>query len=193
MLNKERNWDILFIGGASGVGKSSIAYDLAQYYNVNVIEADDICQAVKAMTTIDTHPAIHYWSTGINWLDVGVNGNVEWLISVSREIIPALKAVTKNHIDSGVPVIIEGDFILPELTVSFDNLRVKAFYVKEPDKNQLLQNYHAREGGELQHYRAEISVAYDKWLCDTCIELGIKVIEARPWNTAVSRAVEILM
>lgn len=193
MSSKERNWDILFIGGASGTGKSSIAYQLARYYNVNVMEADDVCQAVKAMTTVETHPAIHFWSTGANWIDIGVNGNVEWLISVSKEIIPALKVVTENHIESGVPVIIEGDFIYPEFTVSFNNPKVKSFYVKEQDKNQILQNYFMREGGELQHYRSDISVAYDKWLSDTCEKLGIKVIDARPWITSVERVIENLL
>ena len=39
----------MFIGGASGTGKSSIAYELAKYYSVNVMEADDVCEAIKAM------------------------------------------------------------------------------------------------------------------------------------------------
>ncbi len=50
-LNKNRNWTVLLIGGASGMGKSSIAYELARFYNVNVMEVDDVYQAVKAMTT----------------------------------------------------------------------------------------------------------------------------------------------
>lgn len=27
-MNKDRNWTVLFIGGASGIGKSSIAYEI---------------------------------------------------------------------------------------------------------------------------------------------------------------------
>ena len=65
MSANKRNWTVLFIGGASGAGKSSIAYELARYYGgVNVMEADDVYQAVKAMTIIEIHPAIYYWSTG---------------------------------------------------------------------------------------------------------------------------------
>ena len=192
MSLNERNWTVLFIGGASGVGKSSIAYELARHYNVNVMEADDVCQAVKAMTSIETHPAINYWSTGIDWLDIGANGNVEWLINVSKEMIPALKAIAENHIESGVPVIIEGDFIHPQIVSAFDDIRVKSFFVHESDKNQIVQNYLAREGGETQNYRAEISVLYDEWLSGTCEKLGIKVIESRPWNTVVDRVIKEL-
>ena len=189
-MNRDRDWTVLFIGGASGMGKSSVAYELAHFYKVNVIEVDDICQAVKAMTTKELLPAIHYWSSGINWMDIGVSGNVKWLIDVSKELIPAIKAIVDNHIESGVPVIIEGDFIHPELTVSFENSNVKSVYINETDKNQILQNYLAREGGELQHFRADISIEYGAWLVDTCEKLGIKVIESRPWDTAVDRIIE---
>jgi 2-phosphoglycerate kinase len=66
------DWTVLLIGGASGIGKSYIAKELARDYQVKIIEVDDICQAVKAMTTRADLPAIHYWSTGVNWKDIGV-------------------------------------------------------------------------------------------------------------------------
>ena len=46
----QRNWTVLFIGGASGSGKSSTAYEIASYYDVNVLEIDDLYEAdVKIM------------------------------------------------------------------------------------------------------------------------------------------------
>ncbi len=189
-MNKDRNWTVLFIGGASGMGKSSVAYELARFYNVNVLEVDDICQAVEAMTTRELLPAVHYWSSGINWMDVGVSGNVKWLKDVSKELIPGIKAIVENHIEADVPVIIEGDFIHPEFVASFENPKVKSIYVYEPDKNQILQNYLSREGGELQHFRADISMEYGTWLVNTCGKLGINVIKSRPWDTVVDRAIE---
>jgi len=192
-MKKDRNWTILFIGGASGVGKSSIAYELARFYNVNVIEVDDIGQSIKAMTTKENFPAIHYFSTGVNWKDIGVSGNVKWLIDVSKEMIPGLKAIVENHIESDIPVIIEGDFLYPEFTVSFENPKIKSLYVHESDKNQILQNYLARESGELQRFRADISAEYGNWLANSCRELGIEVVEARPWNTAIERIIEKIL
>jgi len=189
-MDKDRNWTVLFIGGASGTGKSTLAYELANFYGVNVMEVDDICQALKAMTTGDILPAIHYWSTGINWMDIGVKGNVNWLIDVSKEIIPGLKAIVDRHIEDKVPLIIEGDFVYPEFTLSFGNSEVKSIFIHEPDKDQLLQNFFAREGGDLQHYRADISIAYGDWIKNACKELGIKFIESRPWVDLLSRAIE---
>jgi 2-phosphoglycerate kinase len=192
-VNNDRNWTVLFIGGASGIGKSSIAYEIARFYGVNVLEADDVHLSVKTVTTKESFPAIHYWDTGLSWKDVGVEGNVNWLIDVSKEMIPILKELVNRHIEDKLPIIIEGDFIYPEFTVSFDNPEVKSIFVNESDIHKILQNYLSREGGDLQHYRAEISIAYGKWIADTCNQNGIRVIESRPWDTALARAIKSLL
>lgn len=187
---KKLNWTVLFIGGASGVGKSSIAQALGQYFQVNVMEVDDIYQAVKAMTTAERYPAIHYWSTGVDWKEIGINGNVDWLIEVSKEMVPSIQAIVDSHIEGNVPVIIEGDFIHPELVASFKNPRIKAFFLHESDRNQITQNYFAREGGELQQFRAEVSLYYGDRLADFCSKTGIPMIEARPWDSAIQRILD---
>jgi len=192
MSLNERNWIILFICGASGTGKSSVAYELARRYNVNIISTDDISQTVKAATTVKSHPAIHYWIGDNDWLDIGVNGNVECVINAGKELIPALKTITENHIQSGVPVIIEGDCIYPEFTVSFKDSKIKSCCLKEPNKNQILQNLFNREGRELQHYRAEVSAMYNKWLSDTCEKFNIPIVEALPWSTLAERVIDSL-
>jgi 2-phosphoglycerate kinase len=191
-LDKDRNWTVLFICGASGVGKSSIAYELSRFYMINVMEVDDIHQAIKATSSKDNFPNIHYWDTGINWKEVGVSRNLEWLINVSKEMIPGIKSIVDNHLESNVPLIIEGDFLYPEFLASFENSYVKSIFINESDKDQIVQNYLNREGGEKQDYRAEVSIAYNTWLKISCEELGIKIIEARPWNNVLSRITEIM-
>jgi 2-phosphoglycerate kinase len=191
-LNKDRDWVVLFIGGASGTGKSSLAYKLAHFYEVNVLETDDIVQLLKIVTAKDIFPAIHYWSTGVNWTEIDIEGNVKWLIDVSKEMIPGIKAIVNRHIEDRLPVIIEGDFIYPEFTLSFGNSEVKSIYVHEPDKNQIVQNFFAREGGDLQYFRADISIAYDDWILNSCKKAGVKFIESRPWDTLLDRVIEYL-
>lgn len=192
-MNNDRNWTVLFIGGPSGTGKSSIAYEIARFYGVNVLEVDDVHLSVEKVTTKENFPAIHYWDTGVNWRDIGVDGNIKWLIDVSKEMIPVLKELVNRHIEDKLPIIIEGDFIYPKFTKSFNNPQVKSIFVNEPDINQILQNYLSREGGDLQHYRAEISIAYGKWIVDTCNQNGITVIESRPWDTVLTRALKSLL
>lgn len=192
-MNVDRNWTVLFIGGPSGTGKSSIAYEIARYYGINVLEVDDVYLTIETVTTKDDFPAIHYWNTGIDWKNIGIDDNVKWLIDVSKEMVPVLRALVDRHLEDKLPVIIEGDFISPEFTASFDNPEVRSVFIIEPDINQVMQNYLSRESGDLQEQRAEISIAYGEWLVDTCKKYRISVIEARPWSTALTRVVESLL
>ena len=124
----------------------------------------------------------------INWLDIEAKGNVEWLISVSKEIQPALKAIADRHIEDNLPVIIEGDFIHPELSAAFNNPRVKTIFIHEPSCEQILQNYFSREGVEQVH-RADVSYAFGNWLKERCEENNISVFESRPWDSLLERVV----
>lgn len=191
MLNAERTWDVLLIGGASGSGKSSISYPLSRFYNVNLVEVDDFQVILETMTTPETLPSIHYWNTHPEWQKEGVASTVSQLIDVGRTLMPGLTAVVNNHIESNSPMILEGDFILPEFSASFSNPRIKSVFIYEPEKEQILQNYLEREGS-LQQYRADVSYAYGNWLADSCSGLGLPVIESRPWDNLMERVIDSL-
>ena len=192
-MTNDRNWTVLLIGGASGTGKSSIAYEIAHFYGVNVLEVDDVYLSVETVTTVESFPATHYWSTGVDWKSIGVESNVNWLLDVSKELSPVLKEIVNRHLEDKLPIIIEGDFIDPKFTQSFSHPEVKAIFINETNTSQILQNYLSREGGELQHYRAEISIVYSKRLSDICKENGVRMIDSRPWNTALTRVLESLL
>jgi len=46
---ENRNWTVLIIGGASGTGKSTLAYEIGKYYGISVLEFDDIQRTVKTV------------------------------------------------------------------------------------------------------------------------------------------------
>lgn len=185
-MNKNK-WNVLLVGGSSGIGKTRLTKALAKAYKAKRIEADDICCAVKAMTSADSYPAIHYWFGDIDWRNIGVHDNVEWLCKVSKELSNGLKAIVDSHIEEESPIIIEGDFISVEFAASFDNPNVKTIYVYEPDETQIVNNYLRREGGKPQQFRASISAEYGKKLKIDCYKYGINMVESRPWNTLIDR------
>jgi len=186
-----RNWNVLIIGGASGCGKTSISRQIARHYNVDLVRVDDFQMMLEAMTTSETLPELHYWAMHPNWRDEGMDNSVKRLIDVGRVLIPGLTAVIKDHIDEGIPMILEGDFILPELAKAFDNPQIKSVFIYEPSQEQILQNYLAREG-QLQPYRADVSHAYGKWLMESCIKHGVFIAESRPWDTLMERVYELV-
>jgi len=190
MPNLNRNWDILLIGGASASGKTRLCLPLSRLYEVDLVRVDDFQVLLEALTTPESHPTLHYWSTHPNWRDDGVTSSVERLVDVGRMLTPGLAAVINDHLEENIPMILEGDFILPELAASFtnNNPRVKAIFMHEPSREQILQNYLTREAS-LQAFRADVSHAYGNWLLEECSKLDIPIVESRPWDTLIERVI----
>jgi 2-phosphoglycerate kinase len=195
----ERGWIVLLIGGASGAGKSSVAYPLARRFGVPVLEIDDIVCALEAMTTPDQQPELFYWQTHPNAFDAAPEQIMAQGIALAAALEPALAAIIGNHLETDMPVVIEGDFLRPAFTVHSGyagqpaDRRVRALFVVEPDADQIVANYASREpdAGE-QRKRAEVSVAWSRWLADEAVRHGVPVISARPWHDVLERAAAAL-
>jgi len=112
---EERRWDVFIIGGASGTGKTSISYGLAHDYRVGITEFDDIVEALKAMTTPQQQPTLHYWDTHPEAMAWTPQQIVDLTQRVCEELHPAAEAVVANHLETDVPVVLEGDYLLPRL------------------------------------------------------------------------------
>ncbi len=190
---------ILLIGGASGVGKSSISYRIAHHYGVGISEVDDFQAVLKKMTTPQQQPVLHYWDTRDQDAPITVEQILENGLEIGQVMTPALEAVMANHIESNVPVVLEGDFILPALAVQptfgdFPNAgQVKAVFIYEPDEAQIVANYLQREPHEEpQEFRAHVSWRYNEWLKEEAERLGVTVLLARPWDTLFERLVAVI-
>ena len=53
--------DIVFVGGAPGVGKTSVARPLAARLGMDVTHVDDFHMVLERMTDAERYPAIHEW------------------------------------------------------------------------------------------------------------------------------------
>ena len=191
MLNTSRDWDILIIGGASGSGKTSISRPLSQFYGIDLVRVDDFQSFLESIITPEMIPTLHYWKIELNWRNESVDWVVERLKSISQAWIPGLAAVIKDHLEENIPMILEGDFIHPELSLAINNPRIKTIFIHEPSREQIFQNYHAREG-TLQQHRADVSHLYGNWPAEKCTDHGILIIEPRPWENVVDRVIQSL-
>ena len=105
----------------------------------------------------------------------------------------ALRLVIANHLHNGVPIILEGDFILPSLTAqeSYGGIpaaeHVQAHFLLEDDEEQIGRNFVARDG-EAQQKRARVSWRYSEWLRAKGKRLGVPTVASRPWDTLFERA-----
>lgn len=153
-------------------------------------EVDDLVHAVEALTTSAEQPTIHYWKTHPEaGLQLPSEKILEIHLDISRKLAPAIASVIDNHIETKMPVVLDGDYILPELIAQYSD-RVKAIFLYEDDEDQIVKNYLWREPDQReQRKRAQVSWLLGRWLHDECERLGLAAIPSRPWETVVERAI----
>ncbi|MFI1256097.1 AAA family ATPase [Streptomyces netropsis] len=190
----DSSWNVLLLGGASGVGKSRAAAELARSSGAFVVEFDDVVSAVQRLTTAEQHPALHFFDRIPDTSVLDVDRVVELQIATADALQPALLGVVDNRLTIDVPAVIEGDYLTPaaaaravqEGTVIGRDIR--AVFLHEGDPEQIAANYAAREPNSgLQTHRARVSARYSHWLADQAALHGLPVVPCRPWHDVAVR------
>ena len=145
-----RPWTVLLIGGPSATGKTRLSYPLARRFGVPIVEVDDIVEALQAMTTPNQQPALHYWATHPEAARLPPEGILRLHLAVAESLAPALEAVVANHLETDMPIIVEGDYLLPSFAASDSfrgmpaNGQVASLFLHEADEAQLVANFSGR-------------------------------------------------
>jgi 2-phosphoglycerate kinase len=199
MPDNERAWEVLLIGGASGTGKTRVSYRLARHFGIGITEVDDLTVAIKRMTTPEQQPIIHYWDTHAESIEWTAEQIVELTISVLGVMAPAIEAVIENHLESSVPLVLDGDYMLPATAMQTEfggyanNGRVRGVFLYEPDEAQIVANFLQREPEEgEQTGRARVSWLLGQWFKQEAERVGGIALPARPWETLFERVVAAL-
>ena len=186
-------WRVLLIGGARGVGKTRLGYALARHLGIGVTGVDDIQAAVERMMPPEQYPALHALRTDrAAFRRLDEEQQLAVAIGHAAALSSPLSGIIANHLGSGSPVGLEGDFLHPALAVQSmndgvaDGGQVRAVFVREAEEAQIGRDYAAREG-VLQLERARASWRNGEWLCAEADRLGLPTVAARPWNTAPQR------
>jgi 2-phosphoglycerate kinase len=178
---------VTLVCGGSGVGKTRAASALASRYGVPLAEADDIVTALKAMTSYAQQPRLHYWTTHPQVLSWAPEKIADLHLEVVDVLGPAFAAVIADHVESGTPVVMEGDYLTPELALGYAGT-VRVLVLNEPDEDQIVANYGGRapHDGE-QRRRARVSVLVGDRLAARARRIGMPVLFARPWADQLDR------
>ncbi|MFD4906187.1 AAA family ATPase [Kitasatospora purpeofusca] len=194
----KRTWELVLLGGASGVGKSVAAARIAGATGAFVVEFDDVVAAVQELTTAEQHPALHHFDgptaperPGDTWPPERV---LELQIATAEALEPAALGVVRNRLTVPVPAVVEGDYLTPAVCARAVALGratgrdVRAVFLHEGDAERIAANYAAREpaGGD-QTGRAEVGARYSHRLADAARRYGLPVVDCRPWSTLADR------
>jgi 2-phosphoglycerate kinase len=197
-MEKRRDWQVLVLGGASGVGKTMVSYRLAHHFACGLTEMDDFHIVLKRMTTPEQQPALHFFRLhAAEVLRMDDEQMLAHILDTSKAMSGAMELVVGNHLASSAPLVLEGDFLLPSLAgrPAYDGIpadgQVRAVFLYEEDEQQILRNYRAREGTDQPH-RARVSWYHSEWLRREAERLGLPAVPARPWDTVLERIIAVL-
>ena len=108
---------VILIGGAPMTGKSAAARLVAAQLGYGCMSTDDIGQAIEAVTTPQSHPALHRM-VGQDYREYYVARSITQLIADAEvrhaALWPALERIIVSHASWGTPLVLEGWALQPD-------------------------------------------------------------------------------
>ena len=128
---------VIIVGGAPLSGKTTMAHRLATRLGYACIAVDDAIQAVRAVTTAETHPdfhVMHGWDHRDYYAQRSVAGLVEDGMRQHRATWPVVEELVRVHALYRGPAVIEGWGILPEFVSQCPYPSVAALWLVVDEK-----------------------------------------------------------
>jgi 2-phosphoglycerate kinase len=123
---------VILIGGAPFSGKTTLAKHLAAQRGYALVAIDDLGTAVRALTTPQSHPALHPMA-GWDYRAYYLVHSPATLIEHSRRehdaLWPAIAAVIEAHLRWAGPVILEGWQLDPAHVASVTHPQLRACWL----------------------------------------------------------------
>ena len=198
MQFQQSYWKVLLIGGPSGTGKTLVARQLGLRFGISWLQVDDLrLSLIWSRVTLPEHnEALYFFQNHEAWQGTSQQFR-DGLIAMGNVMSPSIDVVVESHVDTNVPIIIEGDAVLPSLIIrpSIQSYRkdMRMVIIIEPDENALLENMLARGRGadaftsQEQRIEAHAKWLYGQWLVEEAQHYHVPVVASRPWETLVAR------
>ena len=109
---------IILIGGASGVGTSSMAFELANRLGLkNLISTDMVREVMRKIVSKELNPIIHKSSfdayESIRTPAIRVDAVIEGFISHVDVVNVGVEAIIERSLKEGISIIVEGVHVVP--------------------------------------------------------------------------------
>ncbi len=123
---------VVLIGGAPGVGKTTLGRALAARLDTTSLSVDDLLTAAKSVTTHLSHPGLHVMGT-MNYIEYFTTSSVAQLkadADLQHEAAwPAIEKVIRNHTTWGPRIVIDGWALRPKNVSRLDLRNVISFWL----------------------------------------------------------------
>jgi 2-phosphoglycerate kinase len=196
---------LVLIGGVTGVGKSTVATQLAGRLGITrVIATDQLRQVVRAFFSHDFMPAVHHSSfdvaAALRTYGDDDSGTVAGFLRQAHDLAPGIDALAQRAVSEGTPIVLEGVHLLPE--IPDPALRRQAIDVRvlltARDEHTHRAHFHARGAttprGPDRYLEAfqRIRVLQD-YLIERAEREGIPIIDEAGIDPVLARVTEVVL
>lgn len=132
------NRTVVLIGGAPGVGKSTLGRGLAARTGAVSLTLDDVMVGVRALTDHRSRPELHPIRSGGGHVPYFTGGPPQRLIDdaleLERATWPVVEALAAKHLRDSPPIVIDWWLLRPSDVVALDQALVGSVWIHiDPD------------------------------------------------------------
>jgi 2-phosphoglycerate kinase len=201
---------IVLVGGASGVGKSTIASELAYRLGISrLVSTDSVREALRSLIGPELSPVLHS-STYTAWKADLLPQERDWVVPKRKRVLrgylsqvqqlgPALTGIINRNLEEVASLVMEGIHLVPGISVKnqFGNAIVVQLLLEVEDEEDHRKHFALREQqtndrrlqeSYLNHFR-EVRFLQE-FLVQQARSEGVPVIDATDMDQAVDAALE---
>lgn len=202
----DRPWMVLVILGASGTGKSTAGREIALRFGMPWMQVDDLRLALQysKVSLPERTERLYFFEGAEDVWSLPPEDVLQGFVDVAEVMVPAVRVVTDSHVVTNVPLVLEGDGILPALVDDpvirphIEAGHVRFCTVAAQTSAELFENMTARgrgmDVGDVERHRrhAEANHAFETWLVESSRAHGIPVVISRPFATLPDRILDAI-
>ena len=200
---KEPDWRVFLIRGHSSAGKTTAANRIGLSLGVPWMMVDDLRLAFqRARVRLPNGTDALYFDHKPHFWRRRPEEQCDALIAIGEVMSAPLEVVIENHVDQSIPIVIEGDGIVPSLLsrppVVERAAAVRTVFLIEPEESEVLASILARgravEGRTEEEVRDEARARWlhGQWLAKEAARYDLPIMGPRPWETLVERLINRL-
>jgi 2-phosphoglycerate kinase len=206
--NEEDRPLILLLGGASGVGKSSLALEVARRLAIaRVMSTDSIRDVMRVMVSNDLVPTLHVSSFEahsrlVSEVSEGLDPVVEGFLEQSRTVAVGVRAVIERAIAEGTNTALDGVSLVPgllDLTEWQDRAHIVFLVAADEDRESLHGHLVARAEGSgaraseryMQNFKEIFRIQEE--LLGRAENCGVPVVDVQDLESAAQQVVSYVV
>jgi 2-phosphoglycerate kinase len=198
---------VVLIGGATGVGTSTLAADVARRLNIqSVIGTDSIREVLRRAISPDLLPILHKSSYSIEPEDLRVPVEEEEMVlfgfrEQASQVAVGVEAIVDRGLKEGTNLVIEGVHLVPEVILGRyrDHPNVCPLVVYLSDEHVHRSRFYIRALGTAMRRPAEEYIAYFReirqihdYIVESAARVGVQAVENIAIENTSDAAVEIV-